>query len=115
MANRWKERQQALQQERRFDRAAYSNLFQVSPKDDRAHAVLQQLMKSLQGYLYVRPLMLFPADNLGEVLGLDEDEITEIVVDVMKAMGRPTPNRQMLLPRISTVSDLHSAIVALLN
>ncbi len=111
--NVWKQRQQALQKDRPFEPSKYPVLFGLPPQRARDRHLLSELLRRLNGYLYVKPLMLHPDDDLYEVLGLDQDELCEIIAEVTAALGWPRPLRSVRLPAIHTVGELHNVIAGL--
>jgi len=113
MANKWKSRQEQLRTVRPYDPAAYPEMFGLEPHDVIARKTLNIMVKSLEGYLYGKPLMFRPDDDLSEIIGIDDDEISEIVREVMSALGKSQPSSPALLPKIRTAQDLLGALCSL--
>lgn len=111
MVNKWKKLQEQLRDQRRYTPDSYPELFGVDRSDAQTRAVLDKMIEVLDGYLYARPLMFEPGDELRGLLGLDDDEISDVITEVMRGVGRPDPSRPMRLPAMHTIGALFRTLV----
>jgi len=112
MANRWKEKQRGLAVERTYDPSRYAEIFGLID-DPRAGAILGILMQISEGYSYVGSVMFYPDDDLYSVLGIDQNEISDVIESVVKRLGHNNPSQPVHTRPVSSVGELFEVVMEL--
>lgn len=105
-ANTWKKRQQNLFAERNTQSTDQGALFGIADAAEGSLPVVKIVLSQLGGYLYEKRLSLRPEDNVKWLLGIDEDEITDLFERSISELGCPLPKQTVVLPKMETVGEI---------
>lgn len=105
--NKWAERQRQVFAERRADlELASAASYYASEYDGFDRHVVLVVLKHLKGYLHVKDLQFALSDDLGWLLGIDDDEKCDLMEEITDELGCTPAGFGHPVRDMKTVKDL---------